>query len=86
MKTIEVKKVPKSLSDYVNNLGNDILILTSDKQPIAALVSLKGVDLESFSLSTNSDFLEIIEQARKEIKSGQKLSLEEMKREVFQDD
>ena len=82
MKTIELKKASKPLSDYVNEIDKEILILTSNKKPIAAVVSLKGVDKESLSLSTNPEFLELIEKAREEFKSGKKLSLNEIKEEI----
>jgi len=47
-------------------------------------VEVKKVDKESLSLSTNPEFKCIIEQARKEFRSGKKLSLEGMKKEVSQ--
>jgi PHD/YefM family antitoxin component YafN of YafNO toxin-antitoxin module len=82
MKTIEISTASKPLSDYAKELDDEIIILTSKKKPIAALVSLKNVDRESLSLSTNPEFMEIIERAREEFKSGKKLSFEEMRREV----
>ena len=83
MKAIEISEALKLLSDYVKELDEEIIVLTSNKKPIAALVSLKNVDKESLVLSTNPEFMEIIEAARKEFKAGRKLSLEEMKREVL---
>ncbi len=82
MKTIELKKASKPLSEYVNEIDKEILILTSNKKPIAAVVSLKGVDKESLSLSTNPEFMELIEKSRKDLKLGEKLSLDEMKEEI----
>lgn len=82
MKTIELKEASKPLSDYVNEIDKEILILTSNKKPIAAVVSLKGVDKESLSLSTNPEFMELIEKAREDFKLEKKLSLNEMKEEI----
>lgn len=82
MKTIEISTAKKPLSDYAKEIDEDIIVLTSDDKPVAAIVSLKNVDPESLSLSTNPEFLEIIERAREEFKSGKKLSLEEMQQEV----
>jgi hypothetical protein len=45
--------------------------------------NLKNVDKESFSLSTNPEFMDIIEQAGKELGVGRKLSLGEMKRKAL---
>ena len=83
MKAIEISEASKSLSDYATELDEEIIVLTSNKKPIAALVSLKNVDRESLALSTNPEFMEIIEAARKEFKAGKKLSFEEMKRKVL---
>ncbi len=57
-------------------------MLTSNEKPVAAIVSLKDVDMESLSLSTNPDFMEIIKESRKDFKLGKKLSLSKMKEEL----
>lgn len=82
MKTIEIKKASKPLSEYAKEIDNEILVLTSNEKPVAAIVSLKDVDMESLSLSTNPDFMEIIKKSRKDFKLGKKLSLNEMKDEL----
>ena len=83
MKTIEVSAALKSLSEYADELADDIVVLTSGNRPVAALVPLKNVDKESWALSTNDVFLELIEQARAEFREGKTVSLEEMKRAVL---
>ncbi|MGH8475700.1 MAG: hypothetical protein ACRERV_07105 [Methylococcales bacterium] len=83
MKTIELSEASKPLCDYVEALNEDIIVLTSKKKPIAALVSLKNMDRESVVLSKNPEFMAIIEAAREEFRHAKKLSLEEMKREVL---
>jgi PHD/YefM family antitoxin component YafN of YafNO toxin-antitoxin module len=82
MKTLELKEALKSLSEYINDLDKEILVLTSNKKPIAAVVSLKYVDRESLSLSTNQEFIKIIDESRKDFKQGKKLSLADMKEEI----
>ena len=81
MKTIELFDASKPLSDYAEALDDDILVVTSRKKPVAALVPLKDVDREALALSTNPEFRAIIEAARAEFRVGKRLSLEEMKRE-----
>lgn len=83
MKTIDISKASKPLSYYLEGLDDKIIILESNKKPIAAIVSLKNVDRESLSLSTDPIFMEIIEKSREEFKLGKKLSFEEMKKEVL---
>jgi hypothetical protein len=82
MKTIEMSTASKPLSEYANELDEDVVVLTLHDKPIAALVSLRDVDRESLSLSTNRDFRAIIDRAREEFREGRTLSLEEVKREV----
>jgi len=82
MKTLAISKATKSLSEYTKKLKDELLILTSNGRPVAAIVSLTNVDLESLSLCTNPDFMEIIEISRKEFKKGKKLSLSEMQKEI----
>ncbi len=82
LRTLEIEKAVEPLSIYAKDLGDDILVLTSNKQPVAAIVSLRNVDRESLLLSTAPEFMEIIEKSRAEFNLGRKLSLEEMKEEV----
>lgn len=83
MRTIEIEKESsKPLSEYTKELGEDLLVFTSNKKPVAAMVPLKNVDMESLALSYHPDFMEIIEKARAEIKAGNMLSLDEMKNEI----
>jgi PHD/YefM family antitoxin component YafN of YafNO toxin-antitoxin module len=81
MKTIEVSTASKTLAEYTSELDDDFVVLTSNNKPIAALVSLKSIDPEALALSTNSQFLKIIEQARQEVAAGQTISLRSMKKE-----
>jgi antitoxin (DNA-binding transcriptional repressor) of toxin-antitoxin stability system len=78
-----MSKASRPLSEYAEELGDEIVILTSDDKPVAAIVSLKDIDSESWALSTSDVFLELIEKARAEIAMGKSLSLEEMKRAVL---
>ncbi len=82
MKTIEIEKASKPLSEYTKGIDKEILVLASNEKPVAAIVSLKDVDMESLSLSTNPDFMEIIKKSREDFKLGKKLSLNEMKEEL----
>lgn len=82
MKTLAISKATKPLSEFIKKLKDELLILTSNGRPVAAIVSLQNVDLESLSLCINPDFREIIEKSRKEFKKGKKLSMEEMQKEI----
>jgi antitoxin (DNA-binding transcriptional repressor) of toxin-antitoxin stability system len=80
MKTLELRKASGSLSDYVRDLSDGTLIVTSGKKPVAALIPLKKLDRESVALSTNPKFIALIEKSRKRAREGKTISLAEMKR------
>ncbi len=63
MKIIELSNANKSLAEYTSELNQDNIILTLNGKAIAALISLKDMDEESFSLSLNPEFVSITETA-----------------------
>ena len=79
MKMIDISTASKPLSEYVGDLDDGLVVITSNNKPVFAIVSLENIDLESLVLSTNREFLEIIAQAREEVAAGNTVSLEEMK-------
>jgi PHD/YefM family antitoxin component YafN of YafNO toxin-antitoxin module len=83
MKIIELSTATRPLAEYANEIGDEMVVLTDHRKPVAAIVSLPHIDRESLSLSMNSEFMEIIEQARREVASGGTITLEEMKRAVL---
>jgi PHD/YefM family antitoxin component YafN of YafNO toxin-antitoxin module len=60
-------------------LGSESIVVTSNKKPVAALVSLKDVDRESLSLSLDAAFLKVIRRARAEVRREEVYSLEQVK-------
>lgn len=83
MKTLELKKASQTLADYATNLGSESIVITSNKKPVAALVSLQGVERESLFLSLNPDFMKIIRRARAEVRRGEVSSLDQVKQEML---
>jgi antitoxin (DNA-binding transcriptional repressor) of toxin-antitoxin stability system len=84
MRTIEISTASKPLCDYADELDEEIIVLTSNDQPVAAIVSLRKVDKEALSLSLNAEFIEIINKARQEFETGRRLSFDEMKQAVLE--
>jgi PHD/YefM family antitoxin component YafN of YafNO toxin-antitoxin module len=85
MKTLEIDQATKPLSKYASRLGSGMLVLTSHHKPVAAVVSLEGVDQESLILSSNPEFMKVIRQSRADFAKGRRISLAEMKKEFGQD-
>src|SRR5262245_54681074 len=82
MKAIELPKELQPVVAVAEAAGEEPVVFTEKKRPVAMLVSLRKIDRESLALSTNPEFLRIMEEARKEIRAGQSTSLEEVERKL----
>lgn len=76
MKAMKVPKEIEPFLDVAEAVEEETLVFTEKKRPVAALVSLRKVGRESLALSTSLQFLNIIETARKEVRSRKAISLE----------
>lgn len=81
MKLIRIEDAKKSLAHYAAE-SEEAVVVTSDGKPIAALMPLDGADLETISLSTNPEFVRIIEQSRKRQRKEGSISSGEMRRRL----
>jgi PHD/YefM family antitoxin component YafN of YafNO toxin-antitoxin module len=84
LKTLELRNAQKPLAEYTADLDSESIVITSNRKPVAALVSVKGIDRESLALSLSPDFAKIIRRARSEAKRGEVFSLDEVKRELLE--
>ena len=82
MKLMELEKATGSLARYARVARKEPLILTIHGKPVVALLFVGNVDWETLSLSTNPDFLEIIEESRKSLREEGGISEEEMRRRL----
>jgi antitoxin (DNA-binding transcriptional repressor) of toxin-antitoxin stability system len=82
MKIVELAEATETLAEYTSGLAEEPVIITSNGQPIAALVTLENVDIETISLSTNPKFIELIEQSRARRRSEGGISSTEMRRRL----
>lgn len=81
MKTLDVAKATGTLAEYMEQVERGYLVLTRKGKPIAALVSLpEDTDLESLSLSTNPEFMAILEKSRESLRRNGGVSSEAMRR------
>jgi hypothetical protein len=80
MKAMKLPKEIQSFLDVAETAKEETLVFMKKKRPVAALVSLRKVDRESLALSTNPQFLKIIESARREVRSGKTISLETLQK------
>ena len=79
MKTIGITDATEELSEYAQNVANEPLIVAIGGKPLAALVTIPNGDMESVSLSTNPEFIGMIESSRALLKSEGGITPEEIR-------
>ncbi|HEX9670024.1 MAG TPA: hypothetical protein VGC93_11135 [Thermoanaerobaculia bacterium] len=78
MRTVEITEA--SLADYGRKVPEETWVLTRRGKPVAAVVPISpGVDLESFGLSHDPEFIEIINRSWEGYKKTGGTSLEELR-------
>ncbi|MCU0566952.1 MAG: type II toxin-antitoxin system prevent-host-death family antitoxin [Oculatellaceae cyanobacterium Prado106] len=82
MRIVEIAEAQATLAEYASGLTEEPVIITSNGQPVAALVTLENVDLETISLSTNPKFMELIERSRTKRRNQGGLSSAEMRQRL----
>ena len=80
MKAMKLPRELQSFLEVAQTAEEETLVFTKKKRPVAALVSLRKVDRESLALSTNPQFLRIIESARKEVRAGKTISIDALQK------
>jgi antitoxin (DNA-binding transcriptional repressor) of toxin-antitoxin stability system len=65
VKRVEVADATESLATYIRKAaGSGPVVVTDDGQPVAALVMLEHTDLETVALSSDPEFLALIQNSR----------------------
>lgn len=82
MKKISAEKATHSLADYARKLNGAALVVTEDGKPIAALVPIKDMDMETLAVGTSPQFLEIIERSRRRQEAEGSIGSEQLRREL----
>ena len=82
MKIIEQADATLTLAEYTAEIESGTVIVTSPGRPVAALVPIENADLETVTLSTNRQFIDLIERSRSRVRSEGGVSSEEMRRRL----
>jgi prevent-host-death family protein len=82
MKLVEMREANASLAEYARRVADEPVVITVDGQPVAALLSVSNVDLETISLSTNPEFVALVERARARQKHEGGSSSAELRRKL----
>ena len=82
MKKIEMKEASGPLSEYARKARKNPIIVVKGGKPFAAVVPIRNADAETVSLSTNRQFLAIIERSRTRLKKEGGISAKEIRRRL----
>lgn len=83
IKKLELNQATAPLAEYVEIAKEEPLLLLLNGKPVAALVPLdEETDLETIAVSTDPDFLALIERSREKQKREGGLSTEEVRRKL----
>ena len=80
MKTVEKQDATRTLADYAADIQGGPVVVTDHGSPVAALVPIENADLETVALSTNRQFLDLIERSRSRVQAEGGVSSEEMRK------
>ena len=85
MKTIDLNDATEPLAEYVKHMEGEEITIVHKGVPLAVLRPAGNDDYESVQMSTNPEFIALLERSRKSIKEGRGLSAEEV-RKMFEDE
>jgi antitoxin (DNA-binding transcriptional repressor) of toxin-antitoxin stability system len=80
VKVVEKAEATRTLADYASEIEGGPVVITDHGRPVAALIAIENADLETVSLSTNPQFLNLIERSRSRVDDEGGVSSEEMQR------
>ena len=80
MKTVEKQDATRTLAEYTADIQDAPVVVTDHGRPVAALVPIENADLETVALSTNRQFLDLIERSRSRVQAEGGVSSEEMRK------
>lgn len=80
--TIDITEANHPLSEYIQHIETEPTVVMREGKPVAVVVSIDDVDMESLALSTNPQFLAIIEHARANHAPGTGLSSDEVRKRL----
>jgi len=61
---VDMTDATEPLATYVRKADGGPVVITDEGRPIAALVVLENADLETVALSTDPEFLDLIQNSR----------------------
>jgi len=79
VRTLDVTEAVQPLAEYAQQVDARPVVVTIKGQPVVVVLAIENADLETISLSTNPQFLAIIERSRARQESEGGISSDEMR-------
>jgi PHD/YefM family antitoxin component YafN of YafNO toxin-antitoxin module len=83
VKTIDIGEASSPLAEYLEHARTEPLVFTDHGAPTAVILYLVNTDLETVALSTDPEFIALIERSRARTQAEDGLSTAEMRRRVL---
>jgi len=83
LKIVDIRKATSPLADYIEAVQAEPLVVTDYGVPTAVLLPLTDTDMETVALSTNPDFIALIERSRARAREEGGLAPDELRRRVL---
>jgi antitoxin (DNA-binding transcriptional repressor) of toxin-antitoxin stability system len=85
MKKIELTEATRPLAEYVKEMDGQSMMILCKGIALAALVPMDNADYETVSLSTNPEFIALLQRSRARGRKEGGISTEEMRRRFAED-
>jgi len=82
MKTLDVDHATQTLGDAARRASDEPIVLTEAGKPLAVLLPIENADLETVALSSNPQFIAMIERSRARQRQEGDISPEEVRRRL----
>jgi len=82
MKVVEKQGATRPLAEYASEIKGDTIVVTDHGHPVAALVPLENADLETVALSTNPQFMRLIERSRAALRAEGGITAADMRKRI----
>ena len=82
MKKVQVSEVASNLAEYLQNLGDEPVVLMNKRKPVAVLMPVGNADLETISLSLNPKFNKMLEESYISARTKGGISSDELRRRL----
>jgi prevent-host-death family protein len=82
VRTVDITEAIQPLAEYAKQVDTGPIVVTIRGQPMAVVVAIENADLETVLLSTNPQFLALIERSRARQESEGGIPGDEMRRRL----